>query len=438
MEPSRLRPVRARYRALSLVCASLLMTGCKAREHRDCPATDEACQPSRSEPGPATGRSTRVAPLGDGHLVAVTAASTPGTVRVVIFAADGAVRADVALMPPVVASGPRAAADPTWPAIAVRHGAIHVAWHDPLGGRLLHAVGGVASGLRETDGSRPLALAFGPPTVVDGEAGAAAGSHTALAIDDTGRVHLAYRHDARRALAYATRPAATDDVPSPPWRRELVPSCDTLLSCAKEGDDYGTFPAIALVPGGDGLAQPRIAFHDVARGDLRLAASYGDGRWAVTTLDGTDPVTGEDTGNVGAFASLALTPGRSLAVVYHDATAGTLRALTPGEPPRVLDDGRWTTADGRELQRAVGQFARLAITDNGVWHVVHLEADGPRWRYLKLAGERVTVAADLDGLPPGGWLDLAAEGDGLIGAYGAFTTPGSLATALRWFEVPAR
>jgi hypothetical protein len=176
----------------------------------------------------------------------------------------------------------------------------------------------------------------------------------------------------------------------------------------------------------------------VARGDLVLAARGSSGVWAVTTLDGVDPVTGEDTGEVGAFTSLALTPSRSLALVYHDATAGTLRALTAGEAPRVLDDGRWQAADGRVLRRTVGQFARLAVTDDGVWHVVHLEADGPRWRYLRLAGERVTVATELDGLGPGGWLDLAPRGDGLVGAYGAFTEAGSLATALRWFEVGAR
>jgi hypothetical protein len=431
--------IRRLREALALGCAAVLVA-CGPGDNGACDVggAPEACVPLGVDAGSASGRWTRVAPLGEDHLAVVTAAGVPGAVRVLIYGPRGEVRGDVALLPPVLTGGPPRRSPQVWPAIATIGDIIHVVWHDLAGGRLLHAEGRVDGEALVDVALGPLTLAFGPPSTVDGGPGAPAGSHAALAIAADGQLHLAYRHDTNRSLGYATRPAAAPGEAAPAWRREQIPACAGISECVKEAEDYGTFPALVLVPGGDGAAEPRIAFRDEARGDLRLAARGASGVWAVTTLDGTDPVTGADTGDVGAFASLAVTPARSLALVYHDATAGTLRALTPGDAPRVLDDGLWETADGRQLRRTVGQFARLAVTPDGVWHVVHLEADGPRWRYLTLAGERVTVSADLDGLPPGGWLDLTPRGDGLAGAYGAFKEAGSLMTALRWFEVRAR
>lgn len=450
--------LRPGWRAQAAALSLAWLVGCGAEDEAVCPSAapvgpegprlSGVCPPTAPTASPSTGRFTRVAALDDRHLVAVSLAAAPGAIRVVLFGPDGsrasppgerppeaaAILAEVELLPPVLSGGAGAARAGTFPAVAAQAGWLHVAWHDPTGGRLLHAAAQVSSG---PDGSP--SLAFGTPGIVAGGPTAAAGTQLSLALDGGGGVHLVFREEAPGGatasrpslLRYATRPPgpATDGAG---WALEVV-----------DGSDDATHPALVLVPGPDGLPSPRVAFHDAREGDLELAARVdggagsGPGRWRVTTLDGRDPVTGRDTGEVGAFASMALTPGRSLAIVYHDATAGTLRALTPGEPPRVLDDGRWQSADGRVLARSVGQFARLAITPDGVWHVVHLEADGPRWRYLRLSGERVTVATELDGLGPGGWLDLAPLGSDLAGAYGAFRDAGALATSLRFFSVRA-
>jgi hypothetical protein len=440
------------WRAQAAAVVLALASGCGGPEAVSCPAPggfdpastspDDACLPAPQGASPSSGRFTRVAALDAAHLVAVSQTGVPGAVRVVVVGARGpAARPDdhaaegpqeaglvteVELLPPMLSGGARATSAGVFPAVAARDGRVHVAWHDPAGGRLLHAEARFVTGLD----SAPL-LAFGSPEVVAGGPVEVAGTQLALALDEAGGVHLVFREEGgppgaaqrRPALRYATR-GATDGAR---WAVEGV-----------DGSEDAAYPALVLVPGPDGLPSPRVAFQDVREGDLELAARVeaGEGAWRVTTLDGRDPTTGRDTGDVGAHVAMALTPGRSLALVYQDATAGTLRALTPGEPPRVLDDGRWLSADGRVLTRTVGQFARLAITSDGVWHVVHLEADGPRWRYLRLSGERVAVATELDGLAPGGWLDLTPLGSGLAGAYGAFREAGALGTTLRWFFVP--
>jgi hypothetical protein len=364
---------------------------------------------------------TRVARLEDGRLVAVTRQPTTRRLELVVFGQDGGVVARHLL-------GTRTDADAGgghedggwWPSVAVAGETIHVVWRDAAQGRLLYAKGRAESG-------------FGAVGIIDGDGPADVGTHTSLAVGTDGSVHVAYRDETARSLKYAVQ------APAGEWRVMAVPPCAGETNCPVVGrEDAGTFTSIVLVPAAGGAETPRIAFRDELRGDLKLAARVGNGDafdWQVTTLDGRDETTGADTGDVGRFASLALTPSRNLAVVYLDETRGALRALTPGNPARTLDDGVVLAADGRRLGSFVGQFARLQIDADGTWHVLHLDASRFVWKYVSIAGEQVERVEALEALRPGGWLDFRVQDGVLTGAYGAFEAVGSLVTRLQWFEV---
>lgn len=66
----------------------------------------------------------------------------------------------------------------------------------------------------------------------------------------------------------------------------------------------------------DRSGNPHIAFYDKANADLLLAARF-DGKWHIETVD--------TAGNVGQWASMALTSEGTPAISFYDATQGVLR-----------------------------------------------------------------------------------------------------------------
>lgn len=304
-----------------------------------------------------------------------------------------------------------------WPTLAIGDtGIVHLAWHDADGGELRYAA------IPKT----------GPwkPEVVDGEA-ADRGRHASLVIDDAGAVHVAYRDATARTLRYAVR------APEGGWTTSLVGSCAGEADCPDPGgEDYGEYAALTLVAG-----RPRIAFYDRLRGDLKLADRSEDGSWTVTTLDGRDPATGEDSGDVGRFAAVAVDAKRRLGVAYFDASRNALRFVREGGAnalkPLTVDDGGYADeASGASRNHIVGQHVALTFDAAGRAVMVYLDATRLVMKRAVVAGGAVTVREDLPGLPPGGHVALAVDGAGaLLGAYGPWL-PGQVPrTRLERFEL---
>ena len=130
--------------------------------------------------------------------------------------------------------------------------------------------------------------------------------------------------------------------------------CPTSDACIAGGADGGGIcapvfapPAFTDLPQGLGLfsslafnaaGDPLIAYYDRLHGDLRLAV-FSAGVFQVTTVDGSDPTTCVDTGDVGLFPSLRVN-GSTWAIAYQDATDQTLLYWTGTAPSSLVPSER--------------------------------------------------------------------------------------------------
>lgn len=391
-----------------------------------CDAATSGCCEGRGCGEPVTelgdlGRYTRVAALSDGRIAIATYDATHKNMVVMVQAADGTGREAH------VVDGWRPSSDGLgdrlvdvdagrWATIVIGDDdTIHAAWFDADEGELHYAHGRAGTG-------------FAAPEIVDGDGPATRGTHASLALDAAGQPHIAYRDESKKTLRHAQRTAAGD------WQTRGIDGCAGEPGCPVAGsEDYGEHAALAFVPAVGGGLLPRVAFYDRFRGDLKMAAQGVDGTWATSTLDGRDPVTFADTGDVGRFASVASTPTRQLGIAYFDATRGTLRYLAPGGEPRTIDDGRVDRPSGAR-RAIVGQHVRLRFDGAGRAHLLYADASAPGLRHAVVAGSGAPSVNVLE-LAPGGWLDFVLAGDTLVGAYGAFVEDQAPRTRLGRIEV---
>lgn len=417
-------PARARVRtfaprgvAVGVACLTAVwLSGCGEAAPR------ERCEAS-SDPGclvepvsvAGLGRHTAAAGWPDGRLAVASWDVAQRAVTVAFYQGSGGLP-ELRLVSPEMTT--RRALGGDIAVAATSNGRVQVVWYDADRRAALWAEGDAAG--------------FGEPEVI-GTDSADRGRFVSLALDANDRPHVAYRDDTRRQLVYATRPGEAAS-----WVTTVVDPCAGEPGCGLD-EDAGEFAAIALVPGLGGVARPHIAFYDRLRGDLKLAARGEDGTWTTSTLDGRDPTTGTDTGDVGRFLSLAVTPTRTLGLAYFDATRGSLRYLGPGEAPRVIDPGLALRPQGRR-RVLVGQYAALRYDSGGGAHIVYVDTTTPALRYVVVRAAVTSAPVELP-LPAGAWLSLVRverdpekPGTRLIGAYGAFGA-GPHETALATFAL---
>lgn len=305
-----------------------------------------------------------------------------------------------------------------WASIAVDIAdRVHLAWYDATEDRLTYG---------RVDADGPALI-----EIPDGDDNAAArGTHTSLVIADTGEVHIAYRDQTKRRLRHAER--ALDGT----WETVEIDGCAGEAGCPEAAEDYGEYSGIALVGGA-----PRIAFYDRLRGDLKLAERAADGLWEALTLDGRDPATGVDEGDVGRFAALATDASHRLGIAYYDASRSSLRYLSPGGGgvgPVIVDAGTWQDPiTGATRQHPVGQHVGLRFDSQGRATMVYLDAGRLLLKRARVSGATVSGPTDVAGLPAGAFIDfgITAAG-GLSGAYGAWVGDGTTRTRLETFELP--
>lgn len=373
-----------------------------------CAPDDCACA-GDCEPQPTSqrGLATSVV-LPDGRLAIATYDATQGAL-VVIFQRPGAAERTTAVVARHESSGIG-----RWARVAREaDGTLQVVWTEPQG-----ADGGLIRWAR--GGERGFSAA---ETV-----SAAPASRLALRVDASDRPHLAYRDERLRAVRYATRQGNA-------WTITGIQGCAGEADCPRAGlEDYGQGLDLALGAAGGSTALPRVAFYDALRGDLKLAAAASDGRWTTVTLDGRSGAT--DTGDVGRFVSLALTPTRALGVAYFDATLGALRYIGPSGTQRVVDGGVEPLADGRSRRAIVGQFCVLDYDSQGAAHILYVDASAPGLRHARVGGDGPATITALS-IPPGFSPTFDVVGGRLVGTYAAFSAGKAPDTALRLFDLPA-
>ncbi len=407
--------------------ASPLTPGACGVDDVDPPCRDQTCPPGQvcgaddacvSIAAPATlgdlGRHTSAALLSDGRMVVATYDSTHRDLVVMTDQVDSAATVQV------VAG--RVAEDGTivdtdagrWNDLVVdEDDVVHAVWFDGDGGTLRY-------GQRAASGGWTV-------EVVDGEGPSVRGTHASLAVRH-GVVHAAYRDETARGLRYARR--ELDGT----WATREVDGCAGEAGCPVEGgEDYGEYASITVIG-----QLPRVAFYDRARGDLKMATRAADGPWETTTLDGRDAASGADTGDVGRFVSLALTPERKPGLAYYDASQGALRYLLAGQAPLVVDDGvHYDEARGAWGSDPVGQHVQLRYDSNGRAVMLYLDAGNLAMKQAVVSGGQIVAVAAIDGFEAGGFIDFDFFGDDLLrGAYGPWIPGEAPRTRLARFLIP--
>lgn len=388
----------------------LLPFGCGSQAAPSCEGEQCAAEPCQGDDCPPPPKNTKIGDLGrftatamtkDGRRVIATYDSTFTNLVLVTESKAGSFHYEIL-------DGFRVSGDQLvdtdsghYPAVAIANEVVHVVWHDVDGGELRY--------LRRSPGS------FGSVEVVDGAGSGVRGTYSSIAVDNQGVVHVAYRDVTRRLLRYAHRSE------SGVWSVEDVPSCSGTETCESDlPGDYGEYASIGLV-----TDLPRIAFYDRSHGDLKLASRDLSGAWTVTTLDGTDPETGMDTGDVGRFASLSVDPKRRLAVAYFDATHRSLRYLSAGQgspSPITVDDGLIWDEDAKAFRtHMVGQHVTLGFDPSGRAVMVYLDASRRVMRVATVGSGAAVEKHDLKELPAGMQVGFGFSADGVLrGAYGAW------------------
>jgi hypothetical protein len=161
------------------------------------------------------------------------------------------------------------------------------------------------------------------------------------------------------SIGNASTAKVTIEVPAA-WS---ITSIDTL---AKSGQ----YASLAL----DGLGDPRIAYYESQRKELRLATWGWDGTkwtWTVQTVDSTD--------RPGQYASLALESGTgSQRLSYYESRNADLMYAD-------WNGASWNTriVDSRG---SVGQFTSLALAADGNPRIAYYDAGGHQLKYVEKNG----------------------------------------------------
>jgi hypothetical protein len=320
-----------------------------------------------------------------------------------------------------------------YPAMRVApDGQPRIAYYDRTHGRLKVAVS--AGG------------AWSTQIVDDGEAGASdVGRWVRMVIDGNNGLHFAYRDETARQLRMLSMaPSGCKAVANKDNDSPFVP----VLVGAPPGhpvakEDYGTWPSIGIT--GDGTLL--VSYYDAARGNLLLATCRGD-TFSQQILDGEDVYTGQDTGDVGLWSSLAIDPDGNAGVAYYDRTRGVLRYARSyqGEIDIVVVDGGAPVAGSMGSFRRVGQYARLVFQETGEPRIAYTDVTN---RAVLLArrsvfGDWTFVAVDalasdegLGGIGLG--LDLVVDStDQAYLSYGVWSGDPAIGITLRVRTVPSK
>lgn len=175
-----------------------------------------------------------------------------------------------------------------------------------------------------------------------------------------------------------------------------------VLPSTVEGPGAGLYSSLKLDPAGN----PLVAYYDFLEGDLRYAVLSGN-TWSTQSVD--------IIGNVGEYASLALSPTGSLPrISYRDATTGSLKYAS-------WDGSQWLLSFA-DVQRDAGRFSSVKLDGNGIVKVAYYDATAQDLMYAVFNGANSYTVSTVDSTGDvGQFVSMALDGSGrpMIAYYDA-------------------
>jgi hypothetical protein len=244
-----------------------------------------------------------------------------------------------------------------WSSIALEgSGRLHISYNDGSNAALMYA----------TCVANCTAAASWDTVTADGVS--VGGRWTSLKVDATGGIHVSYA--AFFGLNYAT--CTTNCTTAANWQHVIVDSTASV----------GNYSSLAM--GGSGSLH--VAYFDETNGNLKYATCASNcvlaASWSTTTVD--------NTGDVGYYASLALSAGGRLHVTYWDLTNGDLRYATCTMSCATGANWQAVTVDDGG---SVGSATSLAVDASGGVHVSYSDNTNSNLRYATCPGNCTTTVA---------------------------------------------
>ncbi len=212
------------------------------------------------------------------------------------------------------------------------------------------------------------------------------GRWASIVVDDNANVHVAYRDETNRRLRVLSMASAgcRPEGLAGDEHRPLDLTHEAMAEAGMASTDFGEFTGIAI----SGDHKLVFSFYDAERGNLVLGRC-DNSQFDLQILDGEDPETGLDTGDVGLWSSLAVDVNGDVGVAYFDRTRGVLKYAGSEQgiiEIETVDDG--SGCDGGGFGAGyVGQQASLAMFTKNV-----LEPGRPRIAYMDATRQAVLLA----------------------------------------------
>ena len=198
------------------------------------------------------------------------------------------------------------------------------------------------------------------------------GESSSLAIDENGRIYIAYSCDNHLCLAYKDEGN---------WQIETVDS----------SPEVGRYASLAL----DSSGNPHIAYYDDNLGNLKYA-HYDGSSWQIETVDSSP--------EVGRYASLALDVSGNPHIAYYDDNLGNLKYAH-------YDGSSWQI-ETVDSSPEVGRYASLALDVSGHPHIAYYDDNLENLKYAHYDGTSWQIERVDSSFEVGTYASLALDGSG--------------------------
>ena len=206
-----------------------------------------------------------------------------------------------------------------------------------------------------------------PATVVErGKNEAGAGLYSSLAVDETGRVHLAYFNADLGAARHAM------------WNGDkwVVQSIDAPGEKSENGRQMHLVAGAGRLFAAYQQTEYSDAAHDAESAEhVRFAESSDGEKWAAANIDKTSFRTGD-------FIALGLAGGNPM-VAYYDTSNGDLMFAS-------RDGGTWTIK-ALDKPGNVGKYVSMDVSADGHAHLAYYDASYGGLKYAERSDEKVTL-----------------------------------------------
>lgn len=194
------------------------------------------------------------------------------------------------------------------------------------------------------------AITFAGPYKIDGPSTATPGNvgeYSSLAVDDAGKLHIAYYHQGV-GLKYAT----TVDIVAG-WSIETVDN----------GTDIGKYASLTVDSGNN----VHISYYDEPNKSLKWATNE-NGAWATTVID-----SGSSDENPGLYSSIKVDSNGVVHISYYNAGPKDIGL-------RYVNSTDWLSPTALDTSNNGGEFSALQLDSKGnVYIFYNYEAAGIRW-----------------------------------------------------------